>query len=59
MLAEKLGLLSRQPKRDFIAPDISKALQRNELAGERARAALEDLNRDRMGETIRGIVGKL
>ena len=45
--------------RDVISRDVSVALQRQEMASERARAVLEEIKRDRMAETFKGIVGKM
>lgn len=46
--------------RDHMAVDLSRALQRNERASQEAREALEEvLNRDKMADTFRDIVGKM
>jgi len=54
------GMLGFQTKAkakcDYIGPDISKAVQRNEAAGERTRLALEHI---KMSDTMRDIVGKM
>lgn len=43
-------------KADYIAPDLSQALQRNEMASERARQALHDF---RMSGTVADIARKM
>lgn len=45
-----------KPKQDMLGPDMSKAIQRNEAAGARAIAALEEL---KMSNTLRDIAGKM
>lgn len=58
-LIKKVKLMfGLQPKvvTERIAPDISKAVQRNEAAGQRAQQALEEF---RMSNTLRDVVGKM
>jgi hypothetical protein len=57
-VAEMLGFQTK-PKVDYIGPDLSKALQRNEMASVRAREALEELKRDTMTQAIQSISGKM
>ena len=42
--------------RDHISVDVSIALQRNERAGEKARAALEEM---KMRDTLEALTGKM
>ena len=50
-----LGFINK-PKPNFIGPDISKAVQRNEQAATEARRALEEL---RYSDTMRKVAGKM
>ena len=43
-------------KSDYIGPDVSRAVQRNEQASENARQALQEL---KMTGTVRQIAGKM
>lgn len=45
-----------RPKQDAIKADYGRALQRNEMASQKAREALEDL---KMAETLRQITGRM
>ena len=45
-----------KPKCDYIGPDVSRAVQRNEQAGENARKVLEEI---KMTGTMRQIAGKM
>lgn len=44
---------------DYIGPEMSRAVERNELASVRAREALQDLKRHEMLDTVRQISGKM
>lgn len=54
-IMQLFGLTPRH-KPDPIKADIGRALQRNEMASQKAREALEDL---RMSETLRQIAGRM
>ena len=56
-IAEMLGFTfsSNKPK-DFLATDVSRAVQRNEAAGDKARRALEDLKQT---DVMRELAGKM
>jgi hypothetical protein len=45
-----------QPRKDSITPDVSRAVQRNEMAGEAARRALEEL---KMRNVLHEITGRM
>lgn len=57
-LLEMLGFNSKS-KANYVGPDVSRAVQRNEMANESARRALEGLKGDGMSETLREIAGKM
>lgn len=51
------GLKEKTPcTKSAVDPAISRAIQRNEIASERAQAALEDL---KMSDTMRNIAGRM
>jgi hypothetical protein len=54
-LKTMLGFGSK-PTPNYIGPDVSRAIQRNEAASDNARRALEQL---RMSDTLRDITGKM
>ena len=49
-----LGFHKKEP--DFLATDVSRAVQRNEAASDAARRALEDL---KQSDVMRQIAGKM
>lgn len=54
-----LGFHTKAKAKDvscYVGPDVARAVQRNEAAGDRARRALEEL---KMSDTVRDIVGKM
>lgn len=50
-----LGFTSKT-KADYIGPDVSRAVQRNEMASINARRALEEM---KMIDTVKDISGKM
>lgn len=58
-LKQMLGFNNKQ-QANFIGPDVSRAVQRNEAAQENARRALEELkSKGGMADTMREIAGKM
>jgi hypothetical protein len=54
-LIAMLGFSSK-PKADYVAPEISRAVQRNEVAQIKVRNELEKI---KMSETLKAITGKM
>ena len=53
---EMLGFHPKPKAADFVAVDVSRAVQRNEQSAERMRKALEEI---KMTDTMRELVGKM
>lgn len=54
-LKEMMGLTPK-PKPDYVGPEVSRAVQRNEQASVKVREALKEL---KMADTLRDIAGKM
>jgi hypothetical protein len=51
---------SGKPKPNYVGPEISRAVQRNDMASDKARRVLEDIKRNGgMSDTIKDIAGKM
>jgi hypothetical protein len=51
-----LAMLGKSKPKDYIGPDVSRAIQRNEAAQTNVRRELEKI---KMSDTVRAITGKM